>query len=81
VKKILLIKVWALLILLTISSALVGNIFPHYSYIIAVIIGLTMVKFLGISFFFMELRKAHYFWKTIIIIYLFIFSIIAITLV
>ncbi len=77
-EKSLLVKVWVLLVLLTISSALVGNNFPHYRYIIAIIIGLTLVKFLGISFFFMELRKAHAFWKTIIILYLFIFSTIAI---
>ncbi len=76
-----LVKIWILLVLLTISSALVGNNFPHYNYIIAVIIGLTMVKFLGISFYFMELRKAHSFWKTIVIIYLLIFSIIAVILV
>ena len=77
-EKSLLIKVWILLVLLTISSAFVGNNFSHYRFIIAIIIGLTLVKFLGISFFFMELRKAHPFWKTAVIIYLALFSAIAI---
>jgi hypothetical protein len=77
-EKSLLVKVWILLVLLTISSALVGNNFPHYKYIIAIIIGLTLVKFLGISFYFMRLRKANLFWKTAVIIYLLLFSTIAI---
>jgi hypothetical protein len=79
-EKSLLVKIWSLLVLLTISSALVGNNFQHHKYIIAIIIGLTIVKFLGISFFFMELRKANPFWKTAIIIYLVLFSTIAIIL-
>lgn len=76
-----LVKVWILLVLLTISSALVGNNFPHYRYIIAIIIGFTTLKFLGISFYFMGLRKANSFWKTAVIIYLVLFSTIAIILV
>ncbi|MCF6181739.1 cytochrome C oxidase subunit IV family protein [Lutibacter sp.] len=76
-----LLKVWMLLVLLTISSALVSTNFSHYKYIIAIIIGFTTVKFLGISFFFMGLRKANSFWKTAIIIYLVLFSTITIILV
>ncbi|MFK5958558.1 MAG: cytochrome C oxidase subunit IV family protein [Lutibacter sp.] len=77
-EKSLLVKIWILLVILTISSALVGNNFQHYKYIIAIIIGLTLVKFLGISFYFMGLKKAHSFWKTVVIIYLLLFSIITI---
>ncbi|MCF6169336.1 cytochrome C oxidase subunit IV family protein [Lutibacter sp.] len=77
-EKSLLVKVWMLLVLLTISSALVSHNFSHYNYIIAIIIGFTTFKFLGISFFFMELKKAHSFWKAAIIIYLVLFSTIAI---
>ena len=77
-EKSLLIKVWILLVLLTILSALVSNNFSHYNYIIIIIIGFSMVKFLGISFFFMELKKAHPFWKTAVIVYLLLFLTIAI---
>ncbi|WP_457610310.1 cytochrome C oxidase subunit IV family protein [Lutibacter sp.] len=80
-EKSLLVKVWILLVLLTILSALVSNNFSHYNYIIAIIIGFSMVKFLGISFFFMELKKAHSFWKIAVIVYLLLFSTIAIILV
>ncbi|WP_456420496.1 cytochrome C oxidase subunit IV family protein [Lutibacter sp.] len=73
-QKSLLVKVWMLLVLLTISSALVSSNFPHYEYIIAIIIAFTIVKFLGISFYFMELRKANSFWKIAVIIYLVLFS-------
>ncbi|AMC11871.1 hypothetical protein Lupro_11610 [Lutibacter profundi] len=73
-EKLRLVKVWIFLVLLTISSALVSYNFPHYEYIITIIIGLTIVKFLGISFFFMELRKANSFWKIAVIIYLLLFS-------
>ncbi|MGV6845130.1 MAG: cytochrome C oxidase subunit IV family protein [Lutibacter sp.] len=79
--KSLLIKVWFFLIILTLLSALVGINFPHYKYTIALIIGLTVVKFLGVSFFFMELRKAHSFWKMAIVIYLLLFSTLAIILI
>jgi len=71
------IKVWIGLIVLTILSAIASNS-SDLSYAIALIISLSMLKFLGVSFYFMELRKAHFFWKFSILIYTCLFSIITI---
>lgn len=34
---------------------------------------LATLKFMGVSFYFMELAKAHIFWKILILVYLFFF--------
>ena len=64
---------WLILITLTIT----GFIFSESSFLktsLAVtIILLYGIKFLGIGFQFMELKKAHFLWKTILITILIIF--------
>ena len=71
-KNSLFLKVWIGLLLLTILSAIVANYsFGSSTLIILVFL---VLKFIGISFFFMELRKAHIFWKTAIIVFLLLFS-------
>ena len=65
---------WVILIILTIIagfSTLVGG-----KYFIAIILIMAVVKFIFVSFKFMELAKAHSFWKVAIIFYLSIFTII-----
>jgi len=63
---------WIILIMLTISSALVSKL--DSKYVVLIILVLSAIKFLGIAFKFMEIKKAHVFWKTIIIGFVFVFG-------
>lgn len=56
------VSVWLVLMGLTIASFLLANEF----YPIYLIVGLFTIKFLFVSFQYMELRKAHLFWKVTI---------------
>ena len=78
-KKTLFLKVWMVLIVLTIVSALVSE--SNLLYASVLVIVLSVVKFLGVSFYFMELRKAHIFWKSSVLIFVIIFSVISIVLI
>ena len=71
-KKNLFFTVWMVLIILTISTALVSNSAFVKSVATAIILVLSAIKFLVVSFYFMELRNSHNFWKYSIIIYLFV---------
>ena len=64
----------SLLILLTIATALFSNSGNNFKYVMFIILGLSITKFLLVVFNFMELKKANVFWKTTVIIYLIIFS-------
>lgn len=55
-----------LLILTIISGIVSGTINKNISFIILL---LSALKFIGVSFYFMDLKKAHIFWKSIIIGY------------
>jgi len=56
-------KIYTSLILLTVLSVVAAN----YTSFVAVIMILAALKFIGVSFYFMELHKAHVFWKAITI--------------
>ncbi len=60
-----------ILIGLTISVAIISNTDGLHSAIW--ILMLSAIKFIGISFFFMDLKKAHAFWKIITCAYLVVF--------
>ena len=77
-KENLFLKVLIGLILLTVVSAFVSNNIIDSSYVAAIIIILSILKFIGVSFYFMELKKAHVFWKSSILFFVFIFGIISI---
>ena len=64
---------WIILIVLTITSALVSKL--DSKYVVLIILILSALKFFGIAFQFMEIKKAHLFWKTIIIWFVFLFGI------
>ena len=80
-KKHLFIKVLLLLIGLTTMSALVANGLLISSFSQSIIIFLSILKFIGVSFYFMELKKAHIFWKSSVLIFLIMFSVITIIIV
>ncbi|WP_339755748.1 cytochrome C oxidase subunit IV family protein [uncultured Winogradskyella sp.] len=65
------------LVILTILSAVVSNYVTNYATTIILI--LAGLKFIGITYFFMDLIKAHIFWR--IIIAAFVFVILTIILV
>ena len=78
-KKTLFLKVWMILMVLTIVSALISE--SNLLYASVLVIVLSVVKFLGVSFYFMELRKAHVFWRSSVLIFVIIFSVISIILI
>ncbi|SNR82768.1 cytochrome C oxidase subunit IV family protein [Lutibacter flavus] len=69
-------KVWIVLIVLTICTALIANSTLLYSSTVLLILILSVVKFLGVSFYFMELRKAHIFWKISVFMYALLFIVL-----
>ncbi|MFV8270051.1 cytochrome C oxidase subunit IV family protein [Flavobacterium sp. GT2N3] len=58
---------YGLLILLTVSTALISNTMTVSRLTIILIMGLSVFKFLLVSFKFMELNKANAFWKVSLI--------------
>ncbi|MGB1307817.1 MAG: cytochrome C oxidase subunit IV family protein [Oceanihabitans sp.] len=62
---------WVLLILLTIISAFVAKL--ENTYVAIIILLLAAFKFIGIAFQFMELKKAHSFWKGITVGFVLVF--------
>lgn len=77
-KKNLFIKVLLLLIGLTGISAVVASGLLTTSFSQSIILFLSVLKFIGVSFYFMELKKAHFFWKSSVLIFLVLFSVITI---
>ncbi|WP_109853612.1 cytochrome C oxidase subunit IV family protein [Aquimarina sp. AU58] len=55
-----------LIVLTVISGIISGAINKNISFIILL---LSALKFIGVSFYFMDLKKAHTFWQSIIIGY------------
>ena len=62
------------LLVLTIISAAVSNVDNKYT--ILCILLLAAFKFVGVSFYFMELKKAHTFWKVAILMFLMLFIVL-----
>ena len=63
-------KALVLLYILTIATALTSAYFYGLSTFVAIILGLSAVKFMLVAFQFMEMKHANGFWKFIIIFYL-----------
>jgi len=66
-------KVLLLLLALTILAALVVTLNIGLKVASAIILVLFMLKFLGVAFYFMELKKTHIFWKSAVLIFVSIF--------
>jgi hypothetical protein len=77
-KKNLFLIVLIVLIVLTAISALVSVNVIDATYAAIFIILFSILKFIGVSFYFMELKKAHIFWKASIVTFLAIFAIITV---
>ncbi len=61
-----------LLILLTIITAIISVYYNNFQVVTIIILGLSGIKFLAVSFQFMELKKANSFWKILISTLLFV---------
>ena len=68
-----------ILIILTIITALVSNFIDLKIGVFFILI-LSVIKFIFVSFQFMELKKAHVFWKIALTIYLLLFMTIILLL-
>jgi hypothetical protein len=66
---------WIALIILTISSAIISNYFFKATILVELILWLAALKFIAVAYYFMELKKAHVFWKVSTITFLLIFFI------
>ncbi|NEW80040.1 MAG: hypothetical protein GZ086_11585 [Gelidibacter sp.] len=66
-------KVLLALLVLTILAAFVVKLDIGLKAVSAIILALFMIKFLGVAFYFMALRKAHVFWKSAVLIFVSIF--------
>lgn len=60
--------VWIGLIILTIVSAIVS--ISSLKYAVEIILALAAVKFIGVSFYFMDIKVANVFWKSSILLFL-----------
>ena len=58
-----LILIYGLLLIITITTAVVANSFPISAIVATLIMVLAAFKFTLVAFHFMELKKAHSFWK------------------
>lgn len=66
---------WFLLLILTVISAIVSEYYFNGDYLVQIIILLAVLKFIGVALNFMELKKAHVFWRILLIIFLALFYI------
>jgi hypothetical protein len=70
---------WVVLLILSIVSGISSTDGGYY--ISVLILVMAAIKFVLVSFNFMELFKAHVFWKITIISYLLVFSIIILSII
>ena len=69
---------WFLLMALTIIAGLVSG--ASITYMVPIVLFLAILKFMGVAFSFMEMKKANLFWKILILSYLIFFSSIILAL-
>ncbi|RDY59309.1 cytochrome C oxidase subunit IV family protein [Flagellimonas nanhaiensis] len=65
---------WTVLMILTITTALISMV--NTTYTSGLILVLATFKFLIVAFQFMELKRAHFLWKFLILSYIILFTII-----
>ena len=65
---------WIILLTLTVIAGLVSGV--ELNYVVPLILLLAILKFIGVAFKFMEMKKANIFWKLILLSYLGIFCLI-----
>lgn len=68
--------VWTVLVTLIVLSSIFAE--THFKYAYILIIAFAIVKFLSISFQFIEVKNAHLIWKITALFFIFIYFIILI---
>jgi len=63
-KKKSLVFIYGVLILLTMTTALIANATAISRTVVAIILGISAIKFILVAFQFMELKHANVFWKS-----------------
>jgi hypothetical protein len=66
--------VWSLLVLATLISGLVAVY--KISFAVEIILQLAALKFIGVAFYFMKIKKANPFWKVAIVSFVVLFTVI-----
>ena len=59
---------YSLLLFFTITTAIIAQSTLLKGYALYLIMGIALVKFMLVTFEFMELKKAHSFWKTSVLL-------------
>lgn len=67
-----LLLVYIILVVLTLVSAVCSSATFFSNCFVVPLMSLTATKFLVVAFYFMELKKAHLFWKTALVLTLFL---------
>jgi heme/copper-type cytochrome/quinol oxidase subunit 4 len=75
-----LISIYVLLLLLTIATAWIANLFTISAFVVPLVMVLAAFKFLLVAFQFMELKKANSFWKISLIVTLGLIIVVIISL-
>jgi len=75
-----LISTYILLIIVTIATACVSGMSSVFEVVVALIMVLAGLKFLLVAFHFMELKKAHSFWKISLILTVGLFIVLVVSL-
>lgn len=70
--------VWYLLIALTILAAVIAGF--DSTYVMLFVLVISVLKFSAVAFYFMNLRKAHPFWKISVLGFLCLFTVILLIL-
>jgi hypothetical protein len=70
-----------LLLLLTILSALIAASFTISTILAATLMALAATKFVAVAFQFMDLKKAHPFWKSSLLISLIVLVVLIVSLI
>ena len=65
------IRTWLLLLTLTVIAGLISS--TNFAYTVPLILVLAALKFMGVAFSFMEMKKANLFWKVLIVSFLVFF--------
>jgi len=69
---------WIILLVLTVVAGLVSSL--SLTYIVPLILLLAILKFIGVAFNFMEMKKANLFWKILLVGYLLVFCVVILTI-
>lgn len=60
-------KVWVVLVVFILLSVIIASVIKDVAITSTLILLISFAKFIGVAFYFMELRKAHIIWKSTLI--------------